>query len=176
MYKQRKLIDSAFAYKETHMALKDFFDNSEKIKQLQSLTIAEQLRQQQLIEQKSADRKDRRLKLELLMIGMFIPVFFFISVYLGRKKVNRRVIQFSIIFSLLFLFEYIIFLIHPLVAKSTGHTPVLEILIFVAIAAIISPTHHRIEHWLMTRLTERHNNKLLAAVKTADKSDMPGEE
>ena len=176
LYKQKKQIDSAFAYKETHMALKDSFDNNEKIKQLQSLTIAEQLRQQQIAEEQLKDRKDRRLKMELLLIGMFIPVFFFISVYLGRKKVHRRVIQFSIIFSLLFLFEYIIFLLVPVVAKGTNHTPVLEILVFVAIAAIISPTHHRIEHWLMTRLTERHNNKLQAAVKTAEKTARPGDE
>jgi len=172
LYKQQKRIDSAFTYQETYITLKDSFDNSEKVKQLQSLTITEQLRQQQIAEQRSKERKDRRLKMELLLIGMFIPVLFFISVYLGRRKVHRRVIQFSIIFSLLFLFEYIIFLLIPLVAKGTNHTPVLEILVFVAIAAIISPTHHRIEHWLMTRLTERHNNKLQATVKAAKEDEI----
>ena len=172
LYKQQSDMDSAFAYQETYIMLKDSFDNTEKVKQLQSLTISEQLRQQQIAEQRSQQQKDRRLKMELLLIGIFIPVFFFISIYLARRKVHRRVIQFSIIFSLLFLFEYIIFLLIPLVAKGTNHTPVLEILVFVAIAAIISPTHHRIEHWLMTRLTERHNNKIQATVKPVKEDEI----
>lgn len=171
-YKQQNSIDSAFAYQQTYIMLKDSLDNSEKIKQLQSLTIAEQLRQQQIIEQKSEELKERHLKLELLLIGMFIPIFFFISAYISRKKVHKKLIQFSGIFSLLFLFEYITLLINPLIAKGTGHSPVLEILIFVAIAAIISPTHHKIEHWLITKLTQRHHHTLQAAVKPVEEDEI----
>ncbi|HUS00772.1 MAG TPA: tetratricopeptide repeat protein [Chitinophagaceae bacterium] len=171
LYKKQNQVDSAFAYTETYLALKDSFDNSEKIKQLQSLTIAEQLRQQQIAEDRIQERKDRRIKLELLTIGMFIPIFFFISVYLSRKKVHKKVIQFLGIFSLLLLFEYIIFLIHPVVANATGHSAALEILIFVAIAAIISPAHHRIEHWLTNKLEERHANRFQSTVKAAGKKN-----
>jgi tetratricopeptide (TPR) repeat protein len=166
-HKQQNHIDSAFAYQQTYIALKDSFDNTEKIKQLQSLTISEQVRQRQLKEQQLAIVKERRVKLEWLMIGAFIPIFFFISAYLSRKKVHKKLIQISGVFSLLFLFEYITLLIHPMVAKGTGHSPVLEVIIFIAIAAIVSPTHHKIEHWLISKLTQRHHNTLHSPVKPA---------
>ena len=169
LYKQQNQIDSAFAYQETSLTLRDSFNNTEKIKQLQSLTISEQLRQQQIAEQKVEEKKERRVKLQLLMLGMCIPVFFFISAFISRKKVHERVIRFSGIFSLLFLFEYIILLLNPVVQKGTGHSPVLEILIFVAIAAVISPMHHKLEHWLVTILTYRHHNKKAATKVTAKK-------
>ena len=174
LYKRQNRIDSAFAYTETYLALKDSLENTEKVKQLQSLTIEEQLRQQQIAQDRIQERKDRRIKLELLMVGMFIPVFFFISVYLSRKKVHKKVIQFLGIFSILLLFEYIIFLIHPVVANATGHSAALEILIFVAIAAIISPAHHRIEHWLTKKLEERHAYRIQSAVKAAGKKKQAG--
>ena len=169
LYKQQNQIESAFAYQETYIMLRDSFNNTEKIKQLQNLTISEQLRQQQIAEQKVEETKERRVKLQLLLLGMCIPVFFFISAFISRKKVHERVIRFSGIFSLLFLFEYIILLINPVIAKGTGHSPVLEILIFVAIAAVISPTHHKLEHWLVTILTYRHHNKKASTTKAAAK-------
>jgi hypothetical protein len=174
LYKQQNYIDSAFAYQQTYIALKDSFDNTEKIKQLQSLTISEQVRQRQLKEQELALVKERRLKLEWLMIGIFIPIFFFISAYLSRKKVHKKLIQISGVFSLLFLFEYITLLIHPMVAKGTGHSPVLEVIIFIAIAAVFSPTHHKIEHWLLSKLSQRHHNKLHPTAKLTEEHMTPG--
>jgi tetratricopeptide (TPR) repeat protein len=174
LYKQQNHIDSAFAYQQTYIALKDSFDNTEKIKQLQSLTISEQVRQRQLKEQELALVKERRLKLEWLMIGTFIPIFFFISAFLSRKKVHKKLIQISGVFSLLFLFEYITLLIHPMVAKGTGHSPVLEVIIFIAIAAILSPTHHKIEHWLVSKLTQRHHKTLHTPVKPGEHPVKPG--
>jgi hypothetical protein len=174
LYKQQYHIDSAFAYQQTYIALKDSFDNTEKIKQLQSLTISEQVRQRQLKEQELALVKERRLKLEWLMIGTFIPIFFFISAFLSRKKVHKKLIQISGVFSLLFLFEYITLLIHPMVAKGTGHSPVLEVIIFIAIAAILSPTHHKIEHWLVSKLTQRHHKTPHTPVKPGEHPVKPG--
>ncbi len=66
-----------------------------------------------------------------------------------------RLIKILGIVSLLFLFEYLTLLLHPTVVELTHHTPVLEILIFVAIAAILIPAHHRLEHWLIEKLTHR---------------------
>ncbi len=172
LYKQQNIVDSAYVYQQTYITLKDSFDNGEKIKQLQNLTITEKFRQKQIEDQISEEKKDRHLKLELLLIGIFIPIFFFISAYLSRKKVHKKLIQFSGIFSLLFLFEYITLLINPVIAKGTGHSPILEILIFVAIAAIISPTHHRIEHWLIDKLTQRHQTSSLPAVKPAEEDEV----
>ncbi|MFL5809566.1 MAG: tetratricopeptide repeat protein, partial [Flavisolibacter sp.] len=160
LYKRNQHVDSAFAYQAKFINLKDSLANTEKIKQLQSLTISEQLRQQEIAQQKIRDKKDRRLKLELLLVGIFIPVFFLVSAVLSRKKVHRKIIEFSGILSLLLLFEYIVLLVNPLVANAADHSPVLEILMFVGFAAVLTPTHHKIEHWFMAKLIHRHQMQM----------------
>jgi tetratricopeptide (TPR) repeat protein len=158
LYKNQNKIDSAFGYQETYMALKDSFDNVQKLKDLQNLTINEELRQEDMAQEKQLQEKERKMKLQLLFIGMLIPVLFFFSAFISRKRVHRRMIELSGIFSLLFLFEYITLLIHPVVAEKSGHSPAIEIMIFVALAALLSPMHHRVEHWLIARLTKKHQH------------------
>jgi tetratricopeptide (TPR) repeat protein len=170
LYKKQNDLYNAYAFQDTFIMLRDSFENAEKIKQLQRLTIDEQLRQRKKKEDEALQAKDRRLKLELLLVGMFIPILFFITAFISGKRVNKKIIKFSGIFSLLFLFEYITIFLHPWVVEQTGHSPIFEIFIFVAIAAIISPTHHRIEAWLINRLNTRHQrriNKALAAKAAA---------
>ncbi len=135
LYKKENNIDSAFAYQTIMMGLQNEIDSKEKIRQIQNITIAEQLRQKDLAEERLQEAQDRKEKLQLLSIGILIPILFFISVYLSRKKVHRKVIKFSGVLSLLMLFEYILLLIHPLVANQTDHSPILEIIFFVAIAS-----------------------------------------
>ena len=57
------------------------------------------------------------------------------------------------IISLLFLFEFLTLLLHPLVKELTHHIPILELLIFVSVAALLVPAHHRLEQILLKRLT-----------------------
>ncbi len=59
------------------------------------------------------------------------------------------------VISVLFLFEFLTLLLHPVVADFTHHIPVLELLIFVSIAALLVPAHHRLEHILIAKLTKR---------------------
>ena len=172
LFKKQDKVDSAFTYQGNYIALKDSFENSEKVRQLQSLSISEQLRQQQIADRRVQDSKDRHLRLELLLLGMFIPISFLVSAVISRKKVHRKVIEFAGIFSLLFMFEYITLLLNPIVAKGTNDSPILEILIFVTIAAIISPTHHKIEQWLIKKLTRMHETKLQAGIRAHEQDEI----
>lgn len=63
-------------------------------------------------------------------------------------------------------FEYLLLLLHPTVAELTNHTPVLEMLIFVSIAAILIPGHHRIEAWLIKKLIHRNESIRFTFKKT----------
>ncbi|RYY70622.1 MAG: hypothetical protein EOO13_06000 [Chitinophagaceae bacterium] len=60
------------------------------------------------------------------------------------------------VISLLILFEYLTLLLHPRVVEFTHHTPFYELLIFVGVAALLIPAHHRIEHWLIAKLTVKN--------------------
>jgi tetratricopeptide (TPR) repeat protein len=151
-FKKINKIDSAFAFAEYAHQLNDSLNGKAKIRQFQSLTVEEQFRQRELQEEKAIAAKKRYQQLQLLLIGIFIPGFFLITLLLSRAKIHIRVIRALGVLSLLFFFEYLTLLLHPSVAELTDHTPVLEILIFVGIAAILIPMHHRVEHWLIHRL------------------------
>ncbi len=154
LYKKTNRIDSAFAYQEIMVALKDSIESSEKIRQLQNISTAEQLRQAELEQQRLEQIRDREIKLQLLVIGIMIPIFFLLSIVISRKKVHKKLIEFTGIVSVLLFFEYVTLLLHPFIAEKTHHSPIIEIVIFVGIAAILTPMHHRIEHWLLSKLAE----------------------
>lgn len=167
LYRKQHNTDSAFTYLEIAGTLKDSIEGIEKIKRLESISIEEQLRQKHLLALAEEEKEETRQRLQLLAIGIMIPVFFLTSIYISRKKIHQKLIEFSGIVSLLLLFEYITLLIHPFVEEITHHTPLLEIIILVCIAALVVPAHHKIESWLIKRLAlihEKHIHAVPAAV------------
>jgi len=111
-------------------------------------------------ENKKIAARERKQQLQYLFIGIFIPGFFLLTLLLSRIRIHSRVIRILGILSLLILFEYLTLLLHPKVAKLTNHTPVYEMLIFVSIASLLIPAHHRIEAWLIKKLTHRKNGSI----------------
>ena len=178
LYKEDNKIDSAFAYQELTVNLSDSIDSKERAKEVQSITIAEEFRQKEIEEAKIKEAEDRKQKLQLLAIGIFIPILFFVSIFLSRRKVPKRVIEFSGVVSLLMLFEYLTLFIHPFVAEKSHHSPIIEIIVFVIIASLLTPTHHRVEHWLINKLTKIREQHLLnrQALLKKDVDDIPGSE
>lgn len=173
-YKERKSFDSAFHYQTIMVTLKDSLQGIEKIKQLESLSIQEQLRQNELAALRQREKEEYRQRLQLLAIGIAIPFFFFFSIFISQRKVNRRVIHFFGILSLLLLFEYITLFLHPWVAEITHHSPLLEIVIFVLIAALMVPAHHKIEHWFIKRLATNYEEAKNRKQKAKTEALLPG--
>lgn len=59
------------------------------------------------------------------------------------------------------MFEYLTLLLHPVVVELTHHTPIFEIVIFVALAGVLIPLHHLLEHAVLNYLVRRsQKNKL----------------
>jgi len=158
-FKKVRSIDSAFAYVSYVRGLNDSVNSKSKIRESQVISSNEQLRQLQLEEDRKRAQKERLKQLQMLLIGIFIPAFFLITLLFSRINVHVRFIRLLGILSLLFLFEYLTLLLHPTVADLTNHTPVYEIMIFVLLAAILIPLHHRLEHWLINKLLHhRHGH------------------
>ena len=149
---QAKQLDSSIAYHEIAMAAKDSSTNQEKQKRIQSLTFNEQLRQIEIDKQKMEETAARKRNLELAGIAIFIPLFLLAVLLLGRRKVKSRTIEFLGILGLLFLFEFIVLLVHPYIGHWTHESPVWMLLILVAVAAILIPLHHRSEAWIKKKL------------------------
>lgn len=158
LYGKEKNVDSAFAYIKEVQALNDSLNSKSRIREIQTISSNEKLRQQEIEENKKTALKERKQQLQYLFIGMFIPGFFLLTLLLSRIRIHTRVIKILGILSLLILFEYLTLLLHPTVANLTNHTPVYEMFIFVSIAALVIPAHHRIEHWLIEKLTHRNRS------------------
>lgn len=168
-YRKIKNIDSAFSYSNYVRGLNDSVNSKSKIRELQVISSNEQYRQMELEEQRKIAARQRFQQLQMLLIAIFIPGFFLVTLILSRINVPVKLVRLLGVLSLLFLFEYLTLLLHPFVARITHHTPVYEILIFVAIAFILIPLHHRFEHWvihhlLKVRLRNKENLKLKPAI------------
>jgi tetratricopeptide (TPR) repeat protein len=160
-YKKMKSIDSAFVYIGYVQELNDSVNSKSSIRESQIISSNEQFRQGELEENKRIAQEERMQQLQMLLIGIFIPGFFLLTVLLSRVEIHTRIIRLLGVLSLLFLFEYLTLLLHPTVARLTQHTPVYEILIFVGIAAILIPAHHRLEHWLIQKLVHHRTHRTL---------------
>ncbi len=159
IYKQQNNIDSAFNYINLVQSINDTINSKGRIREAQIFTSNEQLRQLEIEENKKIIKQERVQQLQMLFIAIFIPGFFMISFLLSRINIHIKIIRVLGIISLLFLFEYLTLLLHPYVKEITHHTPVYEILIFVSLAAILIPAHHRIEHWFINKLVSRRLKK-----------------
>ena len=158
-YKSLKNIDSAFTYVNFVKSLNDSLNSKSKIRESQIISSNEHFRQLEIEEERKQDRKQRLEQLQMLLIAIFIPGLFLITLLLSRVNVPIRLIRLLGVLSLLFLFEYLTLLLHPTVARLTHHTPLLEILIFVGVAAILIPLHHRLEHWLIHKLIHHRHGQ-----------------
>ena len=151
--KMKSYNDSAFVYIKQSKIINKDINSKQKIRESQIISINEQLRQEEIVANIIKLKKERAQQLQLSLIGLFIPVLFVITLLMSRVKVHARIVRFLGILSLLILFEYLTLLLHPLVVEFTHHTPFFELLIFVTIASLLIPAHHRIEHWLVDKLT-----------------------
>jgi len=154
-YKQGNMLDSAFRYQEIVTTAKDSLLSLEKIRQVQNLSFNEQVRQQEIAAQKILQAENRKKNLQLMGISIFILVFSGVILLLGRKKVKSRTVEFLALLALLLLFEFISLFLHPYIADWTHETPVLMLLILAGIAAILVPTHHKLEKWIKGKLTRK---------------------
>jgi len=161
LYKNSKNIDSAFTYLNLAFSLNDSINSKSRIRESQTISYNEKFRQRELFEKQKLAKKERSEQLQLLFIGIFIPFLFLITLLLSRIKIQIKLIKTLGVLSLLFFFEFLTLLLHPKVAEFTHHTPFFEILIFVVMGAILIPTHHRLEHWLIEYLLKHRVSNLL---------------
>ena len=89
-----------------------------------------------------------------------------IFILFSRKHItNTKVIEFLSVVSLLIVFEFLNLLVHPILEKITHHTPLFMLLSLVALASLLIPVHHKLEHWAVNQLVEKNKSTRLAAAK-----------
>jgi tetratricopeptide (TPR) repeat protein len=162
-------------YLKIAMAAKDSMFNAEKIAQIQKLSFNETERQQEIVEEKKQEARERIINLQLMGIVIFILLVFLVLLLLSKSRIHRKVIEFMSVFSLLLVFEFITMFIHPLVQHFSNHLPIIELFILVALASLLVPLHHRLTHWLREKLLHQgpHHSEKKSKVKPEDVNRLP---
>ena len=165
--------DSTLKYLKITIALKDSLFNQEKTKQVQSLTINEQLRQQEMESAKKTADEERHQNIQYALIGIGIISFIILFLLLSRSLItNTKVIEFFGVLALLIVFEFLNLFLHPYLERFTNHSTLLMLLALVCIASLLIPAHHTLEKWATKKLVEKNKAiRLAAAKKTIQKLD-----
>jgi hypothetical protein len=166
VYNKIDKYNRSLSYLQQAVKLQDSVKGHEKIKAALILSLNEKLRQEEIAEQKLRDKNARFQQLQLSIIAICIPALFLITLLISRIKIHRRVVTFMGIISLLFLFEFLTLLLHPVVSGFTHDIPIFELLVFVSIAALLVPVHHTLEDVLINKLTKRNGSRSRIRITT----------
>ena len=167
--------DSANKYYRLTINLKDSIFSSSKLKSIELIKFKEQLHQQELAEKEQMIQEERNQNIQYALIAIGIIILLSLYLLLSRSFItNVKWIEFSGVIALLIVFEFINLLIHPFLESITHHSPALMLLSLVAIAALIVPLHHRLEHWATHKLVEKNKAiRLAKAKKTIEELEKP---
>jgi hypothetical protein len=165
-YYTGKNTDSAFKYLQLATSLREELLGAEKTQQILTLRYEEELRQQQLVNEKARQAEDRNNNLQYAAIALALIVFVILFFLFSHSiMANQKLIRFLGIIALLIVFEFLNLLLHPWLGAVTHHSPVLMLLAMVCVAALLIPLHHRLEHWITHKLVEKNKKIRLSAAK-----------
>ena len=165
-YLQNGNKDSTINYMNSFIELNDSVSNTTKLIQVQKAKFEEDLRQHdiEIVKEQEKENREHNIQLAITAIGILTSIILFLL--LSRSiLVSHKLVEFLSVIVLLVVFEFINLLMHPFLETITHHSPVLMLLALVAIAALIVPLHHRLEHWTTKKLVEKNKAIRLAKAK-----------
>ncbi len=171
----RKKIYQILQYQKLYIAANDSLYNRDKSSAIESITFEQKLKEQEQQAELQQQKEERAHNLQLAITAIAILTAIILFLLLSRSiLVSHKVVEFLSVLVLLVVFEFINLLIHPFLESITHHSPVLMLLALVAIASLIIPLHHRLEHWTTKILVEKNIAIRLAnAKKTIEELEKP---
>lgn len=157
-YEKEENADSAYKYLKIYTAAKDSLYNQRNMQEVVAMKFSEQIRQQEIAEQRNIEAKERKDNLQLMGIAVFIIIFFIVIIVLNRKTTKYKTVEIMAMIALLLFFEFISLLIHPFIAEMTHHTPIYMLGILGGIASGMVPAHHYLLEWVKKKIGQRPIN------------------
>lgn len=158
--------DSAYKYLKAATDLKNSLNITENATQFQALRYQEELREKERQTKQERNEKQRKQNMQYAAVGGGVLGLLMIFLLLSRSIiVTERFIKFLGVIVLLVVFEFINLFLHPYLGAWTHHSPVWMLLIMVAIAGVLVPIHHRMEHWMTHQMVEKNKKIRIAAAR-----------
>jgi tetratricopeptide (TPR) repeat protein len=153
-YRQSKI------YGDMYYQYKDSLEKLGKEKDLLQIEAAdEQIRQERIAKEKE-EAKLKRQRIQIMAITIGIAALFIILVMLGLFRVSATTIKMLGFFVFLMLFEFIFLVFKKNIYGITKGELWKDLLFMIALAALLMPLHHWMEHKLIKFLTSHHMLKL----------------
>ena len=138
-------------------------DSIDKLKKENELAQIEALDEQQRLDRallEKAEAKAKRSRIQYMGIIIGIAVLFVALVMMGWFKVSANTIRAIGFFSFLIFFEFIFLVFKKNIYGLTHGEPLYDLAFMIALAAILVPLHHWLEHKVIHFLTSHHMLKL----------------
>jgi tetratricopeptide (TPR) repeat protein len=138
-------------------------DSLEKINKQNELAQIEALDEQQRLDRKlaeEAEAKEKRNRIQYMAIVIGIAALFIGLVMMGWFKVSASTIKAIGFFAFLLFFEFIFLVFKKNIYGITKGEPMYDLAFMIALAAILVPLHHWLEHKVIHFLTSHHMLKL----------------
>ena len=140
---------------------KDSIDKLNKEKELAQVEAADEQQRQERILREQEEARKRKNNIQYLAIIIGIVVLFITLVVLGMFKVSAGLIKAIGFFVFLMLFEFILLVFKKNIYSITHGEPWKDLAFMIALAALLVPLHHWLEHRVLKYLTS--HNRLTAA-------------
>jgi len=154
---QEKLNNQAKAlesYKQ-YTNIKDSIYSSQKQAEIFNLEKKEEIEEKNREMEKEEEEKQRVEYLHIGGITLFILALISSFLLLRKKRINPKFIDMLGTFSVVAGFEFIELLLHGKIEEFTHHNLTFTLCCLLLMAALIIPTHHKIDHWMKKQIGKK---------------------
>ncbi len=164
LYARTGNYQQASIFNSIYYQYKDSIEKLNKEKELSQVEAADEQYRQLRLEEEKAEKKRRKNNIQYMAITIGIAAFFIILVVLGMFKVSAKTIRLIGFFAFIMFFEFIFLIFKKNIYSITEGEPWKDLAFMIALAALLVPLHHWLEHKVIHYLTS--HNRLTSSGKT----------
>jgi tetratricopeptide (TPR) repeat protein len=161
LYNRTGNIPLAGKFKAVFYQYKDSIETLNREKELAQVEADDEQKRQAKIEKEEEDRERRKNNIQYMSITIGIVFLFVVLVILGMFKVSVGAIKAISFFAFLMFFEFIFLVFKKNIHSLTHGEPWKDLAFMIALAALLVPLHHWLEHRVLHYLTS--HNRLTSA-------------
>jgi tetratricopeptide (TPR) repeat protein len=154
----------ASKYNSIYYQYKDSIETLNKEKEISQVEVAEEQQRVLQYEKDQLEAKRKRYNIQYLAITIGIASLLIILVMMGMFKVSATTIKMIGFFTFLMFFEFIFLIFKKNIASISHGEPWKDLLFMIALAALLLPFHHWLEHKVIHYLTS--HNRLTSSGKS----------
>jgi tetratricopeptide (TPR) repeat protein len=163
LYSRSGNFQQASFYNSLYYQYKDSIETLNKEKELAQVEATDEQQRQERRIKEEEEKKNRKNNIQYMAITIGIVALFVMLVVLGMFKVSANTIRLVGFFAFIMFFEFIFLIFKKNIYGFTHGEPWKDLAFMIALAAILVPLHHWLEHKVIKYLTS--HNRLTASGK-----------